>query len=179
VLPFILRRTKANVATDLPSKTIVDILCPLSVVQQEMYVTFQKGLRLSDDRLEKEIIRLKRKTAGDLLDEVSAVSQTKRNTDIRPKDSQFPDLMAAFNQQNTDEMSTNEDGPLALHPLRALLYLKLLCVHPSLAVSSDHTTYRKRLVEDVTSSGKLARLGKLSHNLFHIRPLSCVMKFTC
>ena len=44
VLPFILRRTKASVAADLPTKTIVDVSCPLSHVQRRMYADFQKGL---------------------------------------------------------------------------------------------------------------------------------------
>jgi hypothetical protein len=52
VLPFILRRTKASVAADLPTKTIVDVTCPLSHVQRRMYADFQKGnpIRISDTR---------------------------------------------------------------------------------------------------------------------------------
>lgn len=152
-------------AKDLPSKTIVDVLCPLSALQQEMYITFQKGLRLSDDRLEPEIVRIKRKKC-DLLDDIELAAHTKTNANAKQEDTQFPDLMAAFRPQSgnrTGKKSAKEieDAPLALHPLRALLYLKLLCVHPCLAVSSDHTQYRQRLVNDVSSSCKLARLGKL------------------
>jgi SNF2 family DNA or RNA helicase len=59
VLPFILRRTKGSVASELPAKAIIDISCPLSIVQKKMYSDFQKGLSLSDVDLETVLRRIK------------------------------------------------------------------------------------------------------------------------
>jgi len=40
VLPFMLRRTKAEVLHDLPPKIIQDIVCPMSPIQQKLYDEF-------------------------------------------------------------------------------------------------------------------------------------------
>jgi hypothetical protein len=58
-LPFVLRRTKAGVAADLPPKTVVDVPCPLAAAQREMYVAFLRGLRLTDDALQAQLRGLK------------------------------------------------------------------------------------------------------------------------
>ncbi|MGH8020996.1 MAG: DEAD/DEAH box helicase, partial [Opitutaceae bacterium] len=49
--PFLLRRTKAQVATELPQKVEMDLLCPLSSIQREEYARVcREGLeRLGDD----------------------------------------------------------------------------------------------------------------------------------
>ncbi len=49
--PFILRRTKSAVATELPQKVEMDLLCPLTTVQREQYARIcSEGLeRLGDD----------------------------------------------------------------------------------------------------------------------------------
>lgn len=52
VLYFILRRKKQVVATDLPDKTIIDIMCPLSKIQRDLYNSFQQKNRISDEELE-------------------------------------------------------------------------------------------------------------------------------
>jgi SNF2 family DNA or RNA helicase len=43
VLPFILRRTKDVVAKELPKKSIINIYCPLSSIQRQLYSEFQIG----------------------------------------------------------------------------------------------------------------------------------------
>lgn len=55
-MPFILRRTKENSLPELPPKIVVDVFCPLSLLQRRLYAKFQIGLQLSDDLLEKELI---------------------------------------------------------------------------------------------------------------------------
>ena len=57
VLPFILRRTKSEVLPELPTKTIIDVCCPLSEEQKNLYATFQRGLKISDAELEKILIQ--------------------------------------------------------------------------------------------------------------------------
>src|SRR6185503_13594421 len=51
VAPFILRRTKNEVATELPPKVEMDLLCPLTEVQRAEYARIcSEGLeRLGDD----------------------------------------------------------------------------------------------------------------------------------
>jgi SNF2 family DNA or RNA helicase len=40
VMPFILRRTKAQVLQDLPLKIVTDVLCKMSSIQQRLYEDF-------------------------------------------------------------------------------------------------------------------------------------------
>jgi SNF2 family DNA or RNA helicase len=47
-MPFILRRTKAQVLQDLPPKIVTDVLCKMSSIQQRLYEDFassQVGVR--------------------------------------------------------------------------------------------------------------------------------------
>jgi TATA-binding protein-associated factor len=37
VLPFVLRREKSHVLTDLPPKTVTDVVCDMSAAQQAVY----------------------------------------------------------------------------------------------------------------------------------------------
>jgi len=62
VLPFILHRTKAVVARDIPAKTIIDVLCPLSETQRQLYTEFLTDSRWTDAALETEFKAL----AGDV-----------------------------------------------------------------------------------------------------------------
>jgi TATA-binding protein-associated factor len=56
ILPFLLRRTKAIALPDLPPKIIKDIYCPLSKQQKLLYASYQRGLSLSDELLERELL---------------------------------------------------------------------------------------------------------------------------
>ena len=88
VLPFILRRTKEDVAKDLPKKVIIDVPCYLSDQQKELYSSFQRGLSISDDILEKHL-----------------------------------------HKQLEGVPDGEVEAQTTLHPLKALSFLKLLCVH--------------------------------------------------
>jgi len=59
ILPFILRRTKDQVAKDLPPKTIIDVSCTLSEEQNSLYTSFQRSLQISDDALEQKLESLR------------------------------------------------------------------------------------------------------------------------
>lgn len=50
VMPFILRRTKAQVLQDLPPKIVTDMLCCLSPIQHALYEDFQDSQALSEVR---------------------------------------------------------------------------------------------------------------------------------
>jgi TATA-binding protein-associated factor len=47
-MPFILRRTKAQVLQDLPPKIITDVMCSLSRIQHALYEDFQQSQALSE-----------------------------------------------------------------------------------------------------------------------------------
>lgn len=49
-MPFILRRTKAQVLQDLPPKIVTDMLCSLSPIQHALYEDFQESQALSEVR---------------------------------------------------------------------------------------------------------------------------------
>jgi TATA-binding protein-associated factor len=49
-MPFILRRTKAQVLQDLPPKIVTDMLCSLSPIQHALYEDFQDSQALSEVR---------------------------------------------------------------------------------------------------------------------------------
>lgn len=55
--PFILRRTKQTVLSDLPLKSIVNLYCDLSNFQRELYNDILKEFKMSDDKLELLLIR--------------------------------------------------------------------------------------------------------------------------
>ena len=119
ILPFILRRTKEVVARDLPTKTVIDVYCPLSEQQKEMYRIFQKRTAISDEELERRLVMIR-----------------------------------------LGEASSATSG-LLIHPLKALNYLKLVAVHPAMAVASTHDAYRQRLLQNTNTSGKLIELMRL------------------
>lgn len=48
VMPFILRRTKAQVLQDLPPKIVTDVLCKLSPIQQQLYEDFSSSQALTE-----------------------------------------------------------------------------------------------------------------------------------
>jgi TATA-binding protein-associated factor len=48
VMPFILRRTKAQVLQDLPPKIVTDVMCSLSPIQHALYEDFQESQALTE-----------------------------------------------------------------------------------------------------------------------------------
>lgn len=131
-MPFILRRTKEIALPELPPKIIVDVFCPLSSLQRLLYAQFQRGLQISDDLLEKELIeRLPILASGDVI--------------------------ARANERVT---TYTADRP-TYHPFQALSYLKRLCVHPLLVKDICDASTHLTLVDeemDIFTSGKLCQL---------------------
>jgi SNF2 family DNA or RNA helicase len=145
VLPFILRRTKDSALPDLPPKVITDIRCPMTASQRILYASFQKGLSISDEALEQEIVSLIQNQAGGGLR-----NKQKSHTQARDTDHLPPAL------------------PIICHPFKALANLKLICVHPNLLEryrgggddnsgdeSNDYSTW------NIYDSGKLTCLVRL------------------
>ena len=79
--PFILRRTKAQVATELPPKMEVDVLCPLSDLQRAEYARVcREGL----DRLGDDINRAMREKAFGFLSLLTRLRQICCDPDLLP-----------------------------------------------------------------------------------------------
>jgi len=79
--PFILRRTKAQVATELPPKVEVDVLCPLTDLQRSEYARVcREGL----DRLGDDINRAMREKAFGFLSLLTRLRQICCDPDLLP-----------------------------------------------------------------------------------------------
>eukprot|EP00878_Enallax_costatus_P008728 GHUV01009122.1.p2 GENE.GHUV01009122.1~~GHUV01009122.1.p2 ORF type:complete len:414 (+),score=157.85 GHUV01009122.1:1302-2543(+) len=61
-MPFILRRTKAQVLQDLPPKIVTDVLCKLSPIQQQLYEDFSSSQALSEVT---GVLKQQQQAAGD------------------------------------------------------------------------------------------------------------------
>lgn len=178
VLPFILRRTKEMVAKDLPSKTIVDVLCPLSAQQAQLYDAHLRHLDLTDEQMEQELRLVEAEREADSSpislseppDEIIDYEALK--TAVAPVSSSNaagPALAlggwGAVSSKIGLMMPALEDSapPPPVRPrrnaLESLNYLKLLGVHPALVVADG--SYKARLLKSHTSSGKLLKLANL------------------
>lgn len=176
VLPFILRRTKEMVAQDLPSKTVVDVLCPLSSDQQQLYRAYQDRLRTSDDLLENEYVAAKGFAAeqpdepialGLSAGELAARSSEPLAKEVKNLVSEgWGSLGAAGGLLSLPEFDAEDKLEAAArqpksNTIEALTYLKLLCLHPALVVDASHSRFRARLLDSPSSSGKMVRLAVL------------------
>ena len=155
MLPFILRRTKRSVATELPTKTIVDVMCPLSTVQQELYDGFLRGKMMTDDMLEQQLKDIKQQGAS------HPRQQHKTSSSASLPSAVTTTTITITNNTGNHPLPHESSQPL-LHPLKALLFLKLVGLHPALVISpSEHRAYHTRLLDDPYSSGKTLSLAKL------------------
>lgn len=171
VLPFILRRSKEMVARDLPSKTVVDVLCPLSSDQKQLYHAHLEKLHTSDALLEAEYVATKEKgfaaddpdelhlAAGELAQK-SSLPQSTEDALVSDGWGNAGGTMSLPSFDEDDKQSEPAHKP-KLNALEALNYLKLLCLHPALVVDASHSRFRARLLESPASSGKLVRLAVL------------------
>eukprot|EP00981_Chlorochromonas_danica_P010577 scaffold3290_cov165-Ochromonas_danica.AAC.20 len=150
VLPFILRRNKDSVERDLPPKTIIDVMCPLSTVQSTMYQELLESCGYKENKLE-EAVLLSRGTA-------SAVAP-----DEEENEKPYAALFEKTVQGKVGSLLARRTTPA--QPLVALGSLGLLCVHPSLTISDAHARYRESLLKDWSSSGKILQLLNLMWNL--------------
>jgi len=154
-----LRRTKFAVAKELPSKTIIDIICPLSEIQTQLYTSYQTKCDINDDILEKELVRLKNGEVADEDEHIMNIHGEKGAPD--EDEDEFQSNLDGWSSSNSVIAPSLKKKVSGYHPFKALSYLKLLCVHPAMVVEEQHASYRKHLLERPTSSGKLLRLASL------------------
>lgn len=178
VLPFILRRSKEMVARDLPSKTIVDLLCPLSAEQRQLYNAYQDKLRTNDDALEQEYQCVKASVSEDTAGATINLtpSELAAAAALKPEEHSAKNTMDGWGSGEGGlalpafEEDEHEDEEIKMKEAQAppkgrvfetLNYLKLLCLHPALVVDPSHRTFRARLLQSSSSSGKMIRLAAL------------------
>lgn len=151
-----MRRTKSMVAHELPSKTEIDVICPLSIVQLELYQSYQRKFDLTDEDLENELRTIT--VLGDLdADDITSIEENNCQNDSGDN----CQLAGWASNDITSKLVMINKESNKIHPLKALNYLKLLCVHPALVMSHKHVSYRNRLLDAFNSSGKLLRLTSL------------------
>jgi SNF2 family DNA or RNA helicase len=175
-LPFLLRRTKLAVAQELPQKTVIDIMCPLSAEQRQLYSAYQSERHLSDVLMEQELLLLRAtgssKAGGGAAREGTAGEGCEgcEGEEIPPLVDNTADLAGEMFGSfaplvplgGQDDFAVTAASRANKNPLAALTYLKLLCVHPALVVDATrHRGYRARLLQADNSSGKLWRMASL------------------
>ena len=134
----------------------------LFIISQKYQLFFSiVGLKISDDVLESELRKIKSNQGG--LPDTLPVSLASKhgqaneneNKNEESKESLLMKTLSTSNATSTSIVSTHHTGSTdfdtanippydlninttnAMHPLKALLYLKLLCVHPCLVISKE------------------------------------------
>jgi TATA-binding protein-associated factor len=185
ILPFILRRTKEEVLQDLPAKTIVNILCPLSALQKKMYEEVLQKYSQNDQTLLETILPPPSNpssklptppTAADinvgddendeeqrenqnLYEEIIQLPSTSSSSINRKKVNLFQFQLHA-NQDKHDPPSNNKMEKK--NPLQFLSYLQSICCHPLMVMNfSKHSKYYENLSNQLEISGKFLQLMNL------------------
>jgi len=144
VLPFLLRRLKEDVLSDLPPKIIQDYYCDLSPLQVKLYESF--GNTSAKHEIE------------ETFDE---------DEDQKPKNQK-----TAKTKQKKRKNKVTEPREGAGHIFQALQYLRKLCDHPLLVLNPQHPKFEeitadlknsKASLHDLAHSPKLLALKELLH----------------
>ena len=169
-----MRRTKDMVAADLPPKTVIDILCPMSAIQQQLYLSLLSSSGTSHDALERSM--LLQLACGDGTagggcpeegcqdDDIEGNTAGNSNKDQvhQPVIDDFDSagLLAGWASESAMGAGVLDSraGESKANALETVNQLRLLCVHPALTVSLEHQSYRRRLLRSPEASGKLQRL---------------------
>ncbi|KAH9414981.1 hypothetical protein DERP_014274 [Dermatophagoides pteronyssinus] len=140
VLPFILRRMKEDVLKDLPPKIMQDYYCELSQLQAQLYEDFYKS-------------RARQTIKDDLVNDLSSTSSSS----------------ATKMAKDVESPSTTVDIPKS-HIFQSLQYLRKVCNHPKLVLTSTHPNYNKIMsklkaenttLSDINHAAKLIALKQL------------------
>ena len=112
------------------------------------------GLNISDDFLELELRKIKNgqssnqshmKNIQNEINEKEILIHDESMKNVEINSHIFPKINL-LNSNNFTRDSVFSQIVKPLHPLKSLLYLKLLCVHPCLVISSkEHPAYHKHL----------------------------------
>lgn len=169
ILPFILRRNKSHVLKDLPPKTVIDILCPLSSLQEKMYrdglAHFHSQDRFQGEINEEDLFLKYNKGRGD-------ESNLENDTKIEEENHSYYEDVAQPARKNllkanpfqfsfTMSQPTSSEKKNS-NPLQLLTYLQSICYHPASVIDGrKHFSYYSSLARSLSSSGKFIQLLKL------------------
>jgi SNF2 family DNA or RNA helicase len=120
VLPFILRRMKEDVLSDLPPKIIQDYKCPMSSIQKILYDDLLRGSHVKSEISKFVKEKFKEELEGN------------GNGNVADEDV----IEYESNSTSTTKMiNTIKSKPT--HVFQVLQYLRKLCVHPTLVLSEN------------------------------------------
>jgi SNF2 family DNA or RNA helicase len=183
ILPFLLRRSKSEVLKELPLKTVVNILCPLSNLQKKLYSDLLKNYQKNEQDLVRELGEVKGgkfntseveekekrsnqaydSTNDNLLQEENhqlyetVLSKAANSTSSKKNNVfQFQLLSSASSELALTSQATN------CNPLQLVSYLQSVCFHPLTVINpSLHKIYYENLSKQLDVSGKFLQLMKL------------------
>ena len=168
ILPFILRRKKEEVLHELPSKTIVDVVCPLSQTQKVMYESFVE--KISQRLTEEDIIQYLSNSSTQPLSDIN-LETSNEETDDTIAIQLYEDITKysvrsgkanTVLKSNPFQSVSNKSIEPVINHLSVLRSMQLIGVHPALVVDGKlHVQYRQDLIENFGSSGKFKELVKL------------------
>lgn len=153
VLPFVLRRTKDKVLQDLPRKTLIDIPCILSPLQQSMYADSTQQMDVKENEMQIEI---------DGNSALNSVENESEDQMLHSMGTIYDEIIAKKSQiSSLSNLGQSNSQAKPKHIFQIMKYLQLLAIHPGLVVDESHEEYRRSLLESLLPSGKLVQLTRL------------------
>ena len=149
VLPFMLRRTKSEVLSDLPPKIIQDLMCDLSPLQQRLYNDFAA-----------------KQKAGEMVKD-ALLSAAQAEGKGAAKEAKAKEGGRATEGEGG---AAKGEGGAATHIFQALQYLRKLSNHPKLVLSPLHPEMANvnkmlknegRTLDDISLAPKLLALRQI------------------
>jgi SNF2 family DNA or RNA helicase len=183
ILPFLLRRSKSEVLKELPSKTVVNILCPLSNLQKKLYSDLLKNYQKNEQDLVRELgeakggkfntseVEEKEKKSNQVFDTNSDNQLQEENRELYEKVLSKGTNSTSSKKSNVFQFQllSSASSELALtsqatnyNPLQLVSYLQSVCFHPLTVINpSLHKIYYENQSKQLDVSGKFLQLMKL------------------
>jgi SNF2 family DNA or RNA helicase len=173
ILPFMLRRTKDDVLKELPPKTIINVLCPLSSLQKKMYDDILLKYHWKDVELTKKIpghLDLEPDISHEPAKPVTSEEEAVFKNNIQLYEEMATSVTSMFGSSKKNSgfqlqltiPGSNTKNKDSKNPLQLLSYLQSICFHPLTVIDShSHSQYYHSLSLQLGISGKFLELTKL------------------
>ena len=134
VLPFIMRRMKYDVLTELPPKIIQDFYVDLSNVQSKLYKKFEESTHFKTIKT--------MKNAQTFLANIESTMNANAKSDAESDTVVMGDTSRKSKEKTKEETkNTNDKKDSNNSFFGAVTYLRKLCVHPKLVLIKQHPMY--------------------------------------